>query len=754
MKYLYLLLLSLCSSIAIAKNFNINKGDSVYIFVEETSEPVTQTACDLLKQDLQHTLRSELIKTTNKIEANIILCRDNTLGREEFILEVTDNGKIEITGNDGHGIAYGIIELSRLLGVSPWEWWADAKPKSLSKFTLKDGYRTAHKPSVEYRGIFINDEDWGLMPWSNNYEKLGHGIIGPKTNARIFELMLRLRANYYWPAMHECTQPFFLTKGNREMAAKYGIYIGGSHCEPMASSTAVEWAIRGNGQYDYVNNSGNVKDFWEKRVKEVANQEIVYTLGMRGVHDGKMQGAKTIEEQKDVLRRVITDQRNMLVEHVNNDIESIPQVFIPYKEVLDIYNAGLNVPEDVTLMWCDDNYGFIRHFPTQSERQRKGGNGIYYHVSYWGRPHDYLWLCTFSPNILFDQMKLAYDKGIQKMWILNVGDIKPAEYHIELFLDMAWDINSVTEQGVDMHMKNFYKREFGKSYYSEIHEAMIEHYRLAQIRRPEFMAGTRTEEKNREYWNTQRELPWSRGFKDERINDYIKLSDLVENIGRNISHDRLDTYFQLVKYPIQASAQMNLKYLLQEQDKREAAYDSIRVLTQIYNTGITNNKKWFGIMDMNPRRLSVFSPVSKPLDQPSENTGITEFSNAEKRFSKLKLKQKNEIIHSTFSATCDSATIEFRMLPNHPINGDKLSFQITLDGQTHDVIEYQTYGRSEEWKQNILRGYALKRITMPINNRKRKHHIEITPLTEGVKIIEVYHINALPSSKTVDGSAK
>ena len=187
-----------------------------------------------------------------------------------------------------------------MLGVSPWEWWADAKPKHLDGFCLKDGYRNEQAPSVEFRGIFINDEDWGLMPWSGKtYEPSDiKGHIGPKTNARIFELLLRLRANTYWPAMHECTKPFFLTQGNREVAQQYGIYIGGSHWEPMASSTAGEWPARGKGQYDFVHNRENVLLFWEDRVKEVAKQPILYTIGMRGVHDGAMQGAKTVREQK------------------------------------------------------------------------------------------------------------------------------------------------------------------------------------------------------------------------------------------------------------------------------------------------------------------------------------------------------------------------------------------------------------------------------------------------------------------------
>jgi hypothetical protein len=593
------------------------------------------------------------------------------------------------------------------------------------------------------------------MPWANNYEGLGRGKIGPKVNARIFELLLRLRANYYWPAMHECTHPFFLTEGNREMAAKYGIYVGGSHCEPMASSTAVEWGLRGKGDYDYVNNSDNVKEFWENRVRDVKNQEIVYTLGMRGVHDGKMQGAKTIEEQKAVLQRVISDQREMLSKHINGDLTQIPQVFIPYKEVLDIYNAGLEVPEDITLMWCDDNYGYIRHFPTEAERNRKGGNGIYYHVSYWGRPHDYLWLCTFSPNLLHQQMSMAYERGIQKMWILNVGDIKPAEYQIELFMDMAWNINEVNRKGVEQHMSDFYAREFGKNNARDITEMMKEHYRLATIRRPEFMAGTRTEESDRKYWGTQRELPWSDGYKAQRIGEYRNISDKAEKIFKSISLDRRDTYFQLVKYPVQGATQMNYKYLCPLNESAEA-YDSIASLTRIYNQGIGNFGKWNGIMDMHPRRLSVFSPVTSPL-APSHEKEITENESD----MALNMEAKGECHTTTFSTPLttnpspltpqpssltpqpspltpqpSSLTFEVCLLPSHPVEGNKLSFHLTLDGTDSKEIEYQTYGRSEEWKQNILRGYAVRKITLPTNGKK-KHKLTFRPLTPGVVLQEI-----------------
>lgn len=319
------------------------------------------------------------------------------------------------------------------------------------------GFRKLDYPQVAYRGIFINDEDWGLTPWSwKHYEPSERkGQIGPKTHARIFELLLRLRANTFWPAMHECSIPFFFTEGNKEMADKYAIYLGTSHCEPMMRNTNGEWKMAGKGEYDYVHNRKNVLFFWEERVKQLRHSDDIYTLGMRGVHDGKMQGAKTLEEQKKALTEILADQRRMLAKYKGKDLTKVPQVLIPYKEVLDIYQAGLQVPEDVTLMWCDDNYGYITHFPTAKEAARPGGNGIYYHVSYWGRPHDYLWLSTASPYLLYQQMKQAYEKGIRQMWILNVGDIKPAEYQTELFMDMAWNIGRVQQTGVTGHLSHF-----------------------------------------------------------------------------------------------------------------------------------------------------------------------------------------------------------------------------------------------------------------------------------------------------------
>ncbi|WP_349846829.1 glycosyl hydrolase 115 family protein [Bacteroides cellulosilyticus] len=752
--------------------FSLRSDQPIKLACDNAEEKVVQTALKLFIRDYQSVFSASA--AVDARQGNIIV---GTVGKspllkavsadvsalagkkQAFLLQVLPDGKLLVAGSDSHGTAYGIMELSRLIGVSPWEWWADVTPEKKTSFVLPAEYQTLQSPSVEYRGIFINDEDWGLMPWSSQtYEPSDiKGHIGPKTNARIFELLLRLRANTYWPAMHECTLPFFLTEGNRKVAEEYGIFIGSSHCEPMVCSAAGEWRRRGQGDYDYVNNSASVYKFWEDRVKEVAQQGNIYTLGMRGVHDGQMQGAKTVAEQKAVLERVLKDQRGLLQKYVNKDVTAIPQAFIPYKEVLDIYNAGLQVPDDVTLIWCDDNYGYIRHFPTAEERARKGGNGIYYHVSYWGRPHDYLWLGTFSPYLLHQQMKLAYDRGIQKMWVLNVGDIKPAEYQIELFLDMAWNIDEVNEIGVTAHLKSWLEREFGSNCAEELLPAMEAHYQLSYIRKPEFMGNTREEERDPKY-KVIKDLPWSEQTISERLRSYTILSDVVERMESNIPADRQDAYFQLVKYPVQAAAQMNRKILTAQLARHskvdwkqsDAAFDSIASLTQQYNS--LQNGKWNRMMDFHPRKLPVFKRVehttaTEPMV--TDRKILCKWNAMECTYGKpvpyegLGYERKAAGIRKGSSLTFafddygkDSVEVEIRLLPSHPLDEKQLRFAISVDEAVPQTVSYETKGRSEEWKENVLRNQAIRKVTLPIN-KQASHKLIITALDEGVVLDQV-----------------
>lgn len=747
-----------------AGDFRIQAGEEINIQCDTSAvEPVVKSAIRMFAEDCKDVLESSVVVTPKT--GDILLHIDSKLlkGKKEAFKIAVKDGKIIVTGSDNHGLAYGLLEISRLLGVSPWKWWADAMPKKKSYFTLTDGYTDEQSPSVEYRGIFINDEDWGMMQWSSlNYEPwYKPGRIGPKTNSRIFELLLRLRANTFWPAMHDCTVPFFLTNGNREVAAQYGIYIGSSHCEPMACNANGEWRSRGRGEYDYVHNDSNVYRFWENRVKDVAHQPILYTIGMRGVHDGAMNGAKTLDEQRQVLERVFKDQRQLLAQYVNSDVTKIPQVFIPYKEVLDVYRSGLHVPEDVCLMWCDDNYGYIRHLPTVEERSRKGGNGIYYHVSYWGRPHDYLWLGTFSPALMFQQMSSAYENGIQKMWILNVGDLKPAEYQTEMFLDMAWNLDRVRKQGVKGHLTDFLCREFGDKIGKELSPIMRESYRLAFIRKPEFMGNTREEEYHTNYYRIVRDMPWSLLEIKNRLAEYEAIENSVEEIFRKIPNDQKDTYFQLVKYPVQAAAEMNKKMLFAQQarhglcswEKSDAAFDSISALTRRYNTGFCNQGKWHRMMDFQPRRLPVFEPVERSSSKEAlckEPQYIACFSGADCKQGSFEsceglgyeekaimTKKGKKVIYDFECDAMDSVVVEVRMIPTHPLSGTQLRFQVSLDKQTTHVIDYATQGRSEEWKENVLSNHAIRRMVLPIG-KKKKHQLTFLPLDEGEILDQIY----------------
>ncbi|MBN2744998.1 MAG: glycosyl hydrolase 115 family protein, partial [Marinilabiliaceae bacterium] len=684
------------------------------------------------------------------------------LHHEAFLI-VVKNGNLIVLGSDKRGTAYGILELSRMIGVSPWVWWADSPVEKKERFVLPEGFKSIQCPSVARRGIFINDEDWGLTPWSSlTYEPSDvKGQIGPKTHARIFELLLRLRANTFWPAMHSCSEAFYLTPGNKEVADKYGIYVGTSHCEPMVRNTNAEWKLAGTGEYNYITNRDNVLNFWEERVTQLAGSDNIYTLGIRGVHDSKMLGAKTLQEQKDAINKIIKDQRDMITRIVNPDVTKVSQVFIPYKEVLDVYRMGLQVPDDVTLMWTDDNYGYIRHFPDSTERARKGGNGIYNHVSYWGRPHDYLWLATNHPALVHYQMKLAYDKGAREMWILNVGDIKPAEYLMELHMDMAWNINAIegNKQGLDDHLRNWLAREFGNTHADDLLWVMNEYYRLAYIRKPEFLGNTRTEEADPKY-KMVCDLPWSENDIRTRLAEYEAIAGKVSALSAHIPASRQNAWFQLIEYPVRGAAEMNRKHLygqLARHGKAEwqlsdAACDTIVSLTNRYNS--LNNGKWNRIMDAKPRRLAVFDRVPRvvansPLTDDVRPIALFD-GNQYVRFEGAKpvelglgyqrgaiaLNPGSSVVYLLNATAHDSISVEVALMPNHPVDGKHIRYAITVNNDPIQTIDYRTEGRSEAWKMNVLTNRAM-RTTRHAVERRGKIEVRITAMDEGVVLDQV-----------------
>lgn len=775
-KTTFIFLLQLITISLLASDFEWKSNQNQQIVCDKSENEVVKAALQMYSQDYSAVFGGKVNVNTSKGDIYIgtigqkskaeKMLDKNDISKlkekwEGFIITIRKN-KLIVLGSDKRGTAYGILELSRLIGVSPWVWWADSTPQKKEKVELKDDFYSFQYPSVKFRGIFINDEDWGLTPWSyKNFEKSDvKGQIGPKTTAKIFELLLRLRANTYWPPMHGCSVAFYLTPGNKEVADKYGIFIGTSHCEPLMCNANAEWHERGKGEYDYVHNRDNVVNFWEQRVKEVAKSDNIYTLGIRGVHDGKMQGANTVQEQKEAVSKIFVDQRNLLKKYVNSKLEQIPQVFIPYKEVLDVYNDGLKVPDDVTLMWTDDNYGYIRHFPDSVEQKRKGGNGIYYHVSYWGRPHDYLWLSTTSPALITAQMKLAYEKNARQIWILNVGDIKPAEYATELFMDLAWNVNTIesSRESVDNHQKNWLQREFGIEMSNELLKIMTEYYRLAYIRKPEFMGNTRTEEKDPKYKEVK-SFPWSEEEINTRLKQYIEIENQVKDLSIKIPENKKNTWFQLIEYPVCASAEMNKKMLYAQLSrqlyenqwtKSDEAYNEIKLLTEKYNS--IENGKWKYMMDSQPRELAVFKPVSHQNDttillkidpkfqfygsEYNSFTGQKPVENGLGYERKAISLQKGNSVEYHFTANSSAVKVQVALAPFLPIEGNKIRFSISIDDASFKTIDFKTFDRNEEWKQNVLRNQSIKTIEFRINNLP-KHKITIKAEDEGVVIDQI-----------------
>ena len=524
------------------------------------------TAIKIVQLDKNRSALKELLKQDVPV--------DSLMSKKDaFFIKVTESSnkkQLLVVGSDGRGTAYGILELSRLAGVSPWVWWGDVTPIKKNQLTLPADYTTFQSPSVEYRGIFLNDEDWSLQPWSwKNFEPSDtKGRIGARTYKEIFKLLMRLRANAIWPGMHGITTPFYFVPGAKEAADSCGIVIGTSHCEPLMRNNVGEWKVSERGEYNYITNRESVQSYWTERLKEAGRYENFYTIGMRGIHDSGMEGVKTLQEKTDALQQVINDQRTLLSKYVKKDVAKIPQAFVPYKEVLQIMENGLQVPDDITLIWCDDNYGYMTRLSDQEQQKRSGGAGVYYHLSYWGRPHDYMWLCTTQPGLVYSEMKQAYDCNARRLWIVNVHDLKPAAYDLELFLDMAWDINSVSPSTLVQHQKNWLCREFGTEAGEKLLPAMLEFYRLCGIRKPEFMGWNQVELDKKKYikgWspikNTDFSLTEFGGELDRYLESYESIKRILSEVEPIIPQERKDAFFAQIKYPVFGAAAMSTKML-------------------------------------------------------------------------------------------------------------------------------------------------------------------------------------------------
>ncbi len=630
------------------------------IFVDKNDAEVVRIAATLLAIDVERVtgvkpkVRSDAVA---KPTAAVVIV--GTLGKSGLIADLVKRGKLDIkgiegkwesfvamtvadpfpevasalviVGSDRRGTAYGIFEVSEAIGVSPWVWWADVAPRHRQALVVGAGTHTVGPPSVKYRGIFINDEDWGLKPWAAKTFEPETGDIGPKTYAKVCELLLRLKANYLWPAMHDCTKAFNHYPENKHVADRFAIVMGSSHCEPMLRNNVDEWDWKKNGDWNPVKNLKGISEYWESRVRENGKFENTYTTGMRGIHDSGMPGGGTIDEKRQRMDKIIGLQREMLTRHVNPDPSQVPQIFCPYKEVLDIYQSGMKLPDDITIVWPDDNFGYIRQLPDARERQRAGGNGIYYHLSYWGRPHDYLWLESTSPALIWHEMTKAYELGARQLWVVNVGDIKPIEAGMTLFLKLAWDINRYGQDVQRKFLRDFYAAQFEEEHAEAIACLSDEYFRLCAIRRPEHMGFNRVYSGGKVKNTPVQNSNWSHAPENDEaqalLDRWLKLARSAEALAGKLPLESRDAYFQLVEYPACAGAAMVEKFILAEKarlfgsdelaQRAEAALRRIEQLTGRYNAQCDG--KWRGMMDHRPRRLPVFD---MPLTMQMTNSAM------------------------------------------------------------------------------------------------------------------------------------
>lgn len=520
-----------------------------------------------------------------------------------------------IAGSDRRGAAYGLFTLSELIGVSPWYWWADVPVKKHAALHVDAPPTYSQTPSVRYRGIFLNDEDWGLTPWASQTFEPERGNIGPRTYAKVCELLLRLKANYLAPAMHPVSTSFNQIPENKLVADTFAIVMGSTHCEPLLLNTASEWDTQTMGPWNYDKNKEGINRVLTQRVRENSPYENVYTLALRGLHDGAMSTTLPMHEKVRMLQQALLDQRQILAENIDRPVETVPQAFTPYKEVLEIYSNGLELPDDVTIVWPDDNYGYMKRLSGVREQRRTGRSGVYYHVSYLGVPHSYLWFSTTPPSLMYEELRKAYDTTADRLWLLNCGDLKGSEMQVSLFLDMAWDIGRFTADNVVTYPARWLAGIFGEAYYDRLEAMTREHLRLAFPRKPEYMGWGY-------HWNRfdhnceqLTDTDFSFTNYDEaprRLEAYRKLGARAEALLHEIGDEARPAFYQLVYYPLRGAELMNRMTLGGQRnrwyarqgraatnavrDEMQRCYDSLQVITRGYNSLLGG--KWNHMMSM------------------------------------------------------------------------------------------------------------------------------------------------------------
>ena len=625
-KMISLLLVIACANIAYATEFINFKRSSMYdVELTGTSDTITYDPLDwkgvrMAVENLRHDLKA----VTGSVNAPVVV---GTVGKSKLVkkyklqskelqgkweqyLIFTDKGKLVILGSDKRGTIFGIYELSRQIGVSPWYWMADAPIQKHEQLFAKSGVYTDGEPKVKYRGIFINDEWPSFGTWCKNQ----FGGINSKAYARIFELMLRLKANYFWPAMWDSRfnedDPL-----SPQLADDMGIVMGTSHHEPMMRAHK-EYVYRKDsiGAWDYATNKANLDRFFEEGLERNKAYDNLITIGMRGDGDVAM-GNGNDEDNMKTLKDVVDGQREIIERVYKKPASEVPQLWAIFTEVQRYYDAGFTVPDDVTLLFCDNNWGYIRRTGPEKEQTRKGGMGMYYHIDMNGGPWNDRWVNTTTAAKIREQLNLAYQTGIDRIWIINVGDLKPKEMPIDFIMHYAWNPDDYPADKIDQYMVDWARSIFGSEYAREIDDIVTEYSKMNLERKPE----------------VQRVGIYSveTGEAQRMFNRWDELEKRTLSLSKKMPAEMQDAFYQLVEYPAVASAGVAKIYLaatLGDSITMQTLFERDKQMTDKYNKVIAGGK-WNGMMldkHIGYRMWSMPNENTLPqVAKPSDKTGIT-----------------------------------------------------------------------------------------------------------------------------------
>lgn len=658
------------------ENIEFFNEKNISVYFAPFEKTAVKIACDTFIKDLE-TIFNKNIRVVQSQNAEVIIGsyhqldelnllsevkikslfdEKNQLIWESFFIE-EKNGQIYIVGADTRGTIFGIYEFSKRIGISPWHFFADVPAKKKESYYIEKNFFYTQYPSVQYRGIFINDEE-ELNNWA--IEHTADGTIGPETYVHIFELLLRLKANYIWPAMH--VNYFDENPDNGKLANDMGIIVGTSHCDMLLRSNQNEWepwleskGYQNDGiKYDYSIEGKNreiLNEYWTEGVQMNSQYDVSFTVGMRGIHDSGFiteqidNNSKLTVEEKEVqkkllLEKVINDQRIILKKTLQKNERDILQTFVPYKEVLKYYDAGLKIPEDVTIIWANDNYGYVRRFPSTIDQKRSGGHGLYYHSSYWA-PNDmhYLFISSTPLARMKNELQKSWDNGIRKMWVLNVGALKPIEQDLEFFTRFAFEVGKEeTTRDIETFLANWIDSNFSNSIGSDTARILNDFCQITNVRKIEQMdTGVFSQT----------------AFGDEFAMRLLKIKQLFEK-GNELA-DRLpieekEAFFELVQMKIHAAYYKNAEYyfadrsvLAFKQGKMNAADEYrehsqqntlyLRWMIYYYNTQMCDGK-WNKILtpELAPPPIMKMYPPTKPsLEIKDSKMGVSIWQGSKRR---------------------------------------------------------------------------------------------------------------------------